>query len=127
MDLYAELVKHVRGFGGIASVQREMPHDFDLKKLPAVDLTDPGPAGRKPALQGLGFDVVDVDVDLYMDRAMWMSGAGDQLAQQLRKHLSTFRSGRLKAFEVSRPYKRPDRNSSIRRIGMTVTVLMPSQ
>lgn len=127
MDVYAELVQYIRGFQGIQSVQREMPHDFDLTTLPAVDLTDPGPAGRKPALQGLGFDEVDIDVDLYLSRTMWLSGAGETLAQNLRSHLSAFQTGRMKAVDVTRPHKRPDRNSSIRRLGMTITVLMPAQ
>lgn len=127
MDLYAALVVYLKDFPGVASVQREMTHDFELALLPAIDLVDPGPAGRKPALQGLGFDAVDVDIDLYFSRASWMSGAGDALARDLREHLSSFRFGRMKAIEVSRPHKRPDRNSNIRRLGFTVTVLMPAQ
>lgn len=127
MDVYAALVQHIRGFQGIQSVQVEMPHGFDMKTLPAVDLTDPGPAGRKPALQGLGFDEVDVDVDLFISHTMWLTGGARALADDLRVHLMTFHTGRMKTVEVTRPSKRPDRNSSIRRLGMIITVLMPAQ
>lgn len=125
-DVYAALVTHLSQLGQVGSVYREAPHDADLGTLPAIDLQDPGPAGRKPAWQHLGVDEVDIDVDLYVTRTMWLRGQADPLADTIRTHLYRFRAGRMKAVEVSRPTKRSDRNPEIRRLGMTVTVLVPA-
>lgn len=125
-DIYAALITHLSHLEQVGSVYRELPHNADLGTLPALDLQDPGPAGRKPAWQGLGWDAVDIDVDLYITRTMWLQGLADPLANTIRHHLYTFRAGQMRAVEVTRPTKRSDRNENIRRLGMTVTVLVPA-
>lgn len=126
MDVIAALVRFISQVEGVRAVYEEMPHDANPRRLPTVHLEAAGPARRSPALQGLGADQVGVDVNLYVSESMWRSGAAMELAQRLRISLSQFRDGHMRAVEVSRPEKWPDRNPKSRRIGMTVEVMVPA-
>lgn len=126
MDLYASLVPFISRFPGVRSVHVELPHDAELRALPCVDLQPAGPAGRTPALQGLGVDSVFIDVDLFVSPQMWLTGQAAALADNLRRYLSTYRDGMARAVDVGRPSRRPDRNPNIRRIGFTVEILTPA-
>lgn len=126
MDIYPPLVAHIAEFPGVESVHVELPHDFTSKPLPAVQLESAGPARRAPSLQGLGADLVGVDVNLFVSPAQWRAGDSMVLAHQLRAHIYRFRAGLARTTEVSRPEKWPDRNPHTRRIGLTAEILLPA-
>lgn len=125
MDVYAELVSYLKAFPALRAVYEEMPHNAIPKHLPLAHLESAGPARRAPSWQGLGADLVGIDVNLYVPEAAWVSGAGMRLALDVRSYLHAFRCGPARAVEVSRPEKWPDRNPKSRRVGMTVEVLLP--
>lgn len=127
MDVFAALTRYLAAFDGVRAVYDDVPHNAIPKYLPLVHLESAGPARRAPALQGLGVDQVGVDINLVIPESMWRSGAGVELAQRLRVYLSQFRDGHMRAVEVTRPEKWPDRNPKTRRLGMTVEVLIPAQ
>lgn len=123
-DALAALVSHIKS--GPWRVYAEMPHNFELKSLPAINVVQVGPSARSPALNGLGVDWMDYDCDLYVDHAQWASGQAQRLADQLRQHLTRLHSDGVRFIDASRPAKRPDRNSTIRRLSVTVTVAAPA-
>lgn len=126
VDVFAALVPYLANVPGVAAVYEEIPHGAISERLPLIHLESAGPARRSPSWQGLGADLVGIDVNLYVSEAMWSSGAAMELAFELRAHLATFRRGLARAVDVSRPEKWPDRNPNSRRIGMTIDVLLPA-
>lgn len=126
MDPYAALVDHLDGLDVVSSVHVELPHDQELRQLPCINLVSAGPAQRQMTMQGLGLDIQDIDVEIYVDESTWVRGDALRIANFLRAKLSVFRLGRMHVTEVTRPDKLPDRNPSIRRLGMTVSVLVPA-
>lgn len=126
MDPYAALVTYLDGLNLVASVHVELPHDEKLRALPCINLVSAGPAQRQMTMQSLGLDIQDIDVDIYVDESMWVRGDAHRIANLVRAKLSLFRVGRMHVTEVTRPEKLPDRNPSIRRLGMTVSVLIPA-
>lgn len=126
MDVYGLLVSHIATLDSIAAVHVELPAGVDLDALPCVALHSAGPAQRRPALQGLGADVVGVDVHLYVGTTTWMTGQAHPLADALRRHLSRWRDGRAHVIDVTRPERLPDRNPNIRRLGMTADIIVPA-
>lgn len=126
MDIYPALVKHIAQSPDVAAVYVELPHGFEAKALPVVELQSAGPARRAPSMQGLGADYVGVDVNLYVSPEQWRAGESMVLAHKLRAHLYRFRAGLARATEVSRPEKWPDINPKTRRIGLTVEILVPA-
>lgn len=125
MDVYALLISYIAALPGIKSVHEDLTEGVDLGSLPCVAVHSAGPAQRRPALQGLGVDVVSIDVHLYISRSAWMKGQAYSLAEMLRRHLSVWRRGQIRAVDVSRPDRLPDRNPNIRRLGMTVDIHVP--
>lgn len=126
MDPYAELVKYLTTIETIKSVHVELPHDAELRVMPCINLVSAGRAQRQPSMQGLGIDIQDIDVDVYVDDLTWKKGDAFRIANLVRLRLTGFRVGMMRAVEVSRPDKLPDRNANIRRLGMTVSVLLPA-
>lgn len=126
MDVIAALTRHIAQLDGVKAVYDEVPHNAIPNMLPLVHLESAGPARRAPALQGLGVDQVGIDVNLVVPESMWRSGVAAELAQRLRLHLHQFRAGHMRAVEVSRPEKWPDRNPKTRRLGMTIEVMIPA-
>lgn len=104
----------------------DIPHKFELGRLPAIGLYYVGPAERRPALNSLGIDMEDIDVDIFIPKKTWVTGEAFKLAQLLRMQLYQFRTDDSRCLEVTRPTRRPDRNPTIRRLGMTVTVASPA-
>lgn len=126
MDLFAELVTYIDQVPDVEAVHVDLEHGVRLQQLPCVALYSAGPAARHPAAQGLGADTVSIDVELFISPFMHHDGSGHQLAQQIRSHLARFRSGMARAVDVSRPARRPDRNPDVRRLGMTVDIIVPA-
>lgn len=111
---------------GVAPVYADLPHDFELDTLPAVDLQSVGPARREAGLNVLGVDYVDIDVDYYCSARDFRVGLAMPRALQLRRFLARLNRGGVRAIEVSRPVRRPDRNPNVRRLSMTMTVAVPA-
>ncbi|AKN59589.1 hypothetical protein [Corynebacterium phage LGCM-V6] len=107
-------------------VYSELPHDFEEKRLPALWIQHVGPAARRQAINSMGIDYVDLDIDLFVSLDMWHTGAAMELAQEVRAHVHRFREGMLKVLDAGRPIARPDFNSVIRRYGLTITVAVPA-
>lgn len=126
MDLYPELVSYLRCIEPIRAVYTELPHGVELTALPCINLVSAGPGRRLLSMQGLGVDAEDIDVELYIAEHMWQRGDAFPIAQKIRALLSQFRAGQAKALDVTRPEKLPDRNPSIRRLGMTVSIMLPA-
>ncbi|KAA8723584.1 hypothetical protein [Corynebacterium phocae] len=127
MDIYAALAPHLAKCPGIESVYVNLPHDARFTKLPAVHLQSAGPARRLPATQGLGVDVVGIDIDLYVPESMWQAGRGMALAEIVRRHTNSFRAGVSHCWDVSRPEMLPvTRSADYARIGMTAEIAVPA-
>lgn len=131
MDVYALLVTHLSTVLGVGAVSVAFDHEAVERVVwngsAAVFLESAGPARRGPAWQGLGVDVVGVDVNVVVSReADFDRQAGALIARRVRAALNDFREGAARAIEVSRPERWPDINQKTRRYGMTVEVAVPA-
>lgn len=123
MDVLAAIVEKLQGVNDWP-VYAELPHDFELAGLPAVDVWQVGPAERRAAMNALGADIVEFDVDIYTTPAMWNSGDAWKLANAARMELWRWWGASIHVVDASRPESRPDRNENIRRVGFTVSVMV---
>lgn len=127
IDPFIALNKYLtaEGFG---PVYTEMPNDQPLPRLPCVDLWPVAKSTAQHAFNAMGYDVHHIDVDLYLPRAMVsVTGEGYALADRLRKTLFAFRDPRIRVRHVTAPHRRPDRNRDIRRLGLTITLIIPQK
>jgi len=125
MDVYKALVAFL-GDKGFGPVYTELPHDAEADGLPFVDLQPVAKPFTTHGLNVLGFDEIDIDIDLYVSADDWATGKAARLAQVLRLRLHAFRDPAIRVKAISAPARRPDRNNKIRRLGMTVTVMVPA-
>ncbi|APT85320.1 hypothetical protein CAQU_09865 [Corynebacterium aquilae DSM 44791] len=104
----------------------ELPHSFELTKLPALHVHEIGPAARSPALNTLGVDVQDVDLEIFVTPEMWDSGEAHDLAHRLRSWLMHRSRGAFRIQDIGRPIRRPDINEAVRRYAFTIRIALPA-
>lgn len=104
----------------------ELPTGFETRGLPVLWVQPVAPASRSPALNALGLDRVDVDIDVLASVSQFRQGEASRLAHTVRHKLAAARAGGFRVLDVGRPAPRPDYNPKIRRLGLTATVGVPA-
>ena len=119
VDVEAELVQHLRGFG-FRVYAGELPPGFDSRGLPAVHVVQlparpAGVAWNGPTL----LQTVDVDVDVFARDAEAVADA----AVDVRRRLNVPAIGALGVTGIGAFYRKPDWNENIRRRGAVLSLV----